>query len=265
MVAVNENIRFLRKKINLTQQQFADLIGIKRSLVGAYEEGRAEPRLINLSRMAMVFETSVDILMHKDVRRLSAKELQAKTRIKLAAPKIKILSITVDDNDREYIDLVPQKAAAGYLNGYADPEYVGDLPKFRLPQFNGEGTYRAFEVSGDSMLPIEAGTIIIGRYVEKIADIKNGKPYMLMTEKDGIVYKRVFNYVDENGKLFLVSDNSSYTPYEIDADDVIEIWESKAFISTKFPDENSKSSLTLESLATIVLDLQKEIIQLKER
>ena len=88
---------------------------------------------------------------------------------------------------------------------------------------------------------------------------------MLMTEKDGIVYKRVFNYVDENGKLFLVSDNSSYTPYEIDADDVIEIWESKAFISTKFPDENSKSSLTLESLATIVLDLQKEIIQLKER
>ncbi|MDA0196128.1 MAG: XRE family transcriptional regulator [Bacteroidetes bacterium] len=264
MVAVNENIRFLRKKMNLTQQQFAELIGIKRSLVGAYEEGRAEPRLINLSKMAKVFETSVDILMHNDVRRLSDKELRVGSS-KGVAPKIKVLSITVDDNEREYIDLVPQKAAAGYLNGYADPEYVGDLPKFRLPQFNGGGTYRAFEVSGDSMLPIEAGTIIIGKYVEKIADIKNGKPYILMTEKDGIVYKRVFNYVDENGKLFLVSDNKSYTPYEIEADDVIEIWESKAFISTKFPDENSENRITLERLATIVLDLQKEIIQLKER
>ena len=115
------------------------------------------------------------------------------------------------------------------------------------------------------MLPIEPGTIIIGKYVEQIDDVKSGKTYILMTAKEGVVYKRVFNYVEENGKLFLVSDNKSYTPYEIHAGDVIEIWESKAFISTKLPDGAPEDKLTLEGLAGIVLELQKEVIHLKER
>ena len=55
---------------------------------------------------------------------------------------VKVLSITVDKQDRENIELVPQKAAAGYLNGYADPEYLEDLPKFQIPTLNGTGTYR---------------------------------------------------------------------------------------------------------------------------
>ena len=164
MVAINENIRFLRKRSGHTQEQFADLVGIKRSLVGAYEEGRAEPRLANLSRMAEIFQTSVDTLINQDVSKLTEAEIQSGAKFKMAPPKMKILSITVDDNDKEYIDLVPQKAAAGYLNGYSDPEYLEELPKFRLPQLNGHGTYRAFEVSGDSMLPIQPGTIVIGQW-----------------------------------------------------------------------------------------------------
>ena len=44
MANISLNIKFLRKKKGLTQQQFADEIGIKRSLVGAYEEERAEPK-----------------------------------------------------------------------------------------------------------------------------------------------------------------------------------------------------------------------------
>ncbi|MEQ9424914.1 MAG: LexA family transcriptional regulator [Cyclobacteriaceae bacterium] len=264
MVAINENIRFLRKKLGLTQGQFAEKIGIKRSLVGAYEEGRAEPRLANLSRMAELFETTVDVLMHQDVSKLSEDEIKLDDKVKISPPKMKILSITVDDEDKEYIDLVPQKASAGYLNGFADPEYLEDLPKFRLPQLNGHGTYRAFEVSGDSMLPIQPGTIVIGQYVENVGDVKNGRTYILVTSKEGIVYKRVFNYVEEKQKLFLVSDNKTYTPYEIDIADVIEIWESKAFISTKFPEPGAHNDLTLERLASIVLDLQKEVIKLKE-
>jgi transcriptional regulator with XRE-family HTH domain len=52
MVKLNENIRFLRKQLALTQDQFAQKLDIKRSLVGAYEEGRAEPRLELLQKMA---------------------------------------------------------------------------------------------------------------------------------------------------------------------------------------------------------------------
>jgi hypothetical protein len=57
------------------------------------------------------------------------------------------------------------KASAGYINGYSDPEFVRELPKFHLPMLQG-GTFRAFEIKGDSMLPIHPGSIIVGEYVD---------------------------------------------------------------------------------------------------
>ncbi len=51
---VDSNLKFLRKKNGLTQAQLAEKLNIKRSLIGAYEEGRAEPRLstlVNISRL----------------------------------------------------------------------------------------------------------------------------------------------------------------------------------------------------------------------
>ena len=41
--------------------------------------------------------------------------------------RFKVLSITVDAAEKENIELVPQKAAAGYMNGYADPEFIKEL------------------------------------------------------------------------------------------------------------------------------------------
>ena len=67
MVNVNENIRFLRKKKGWTQEKFSQKIGIKRSLVGAYEEGRSDPRLNNLLKMCDVFSISLDNILKKDI------------------------------------------------------------------------------------------------------------------------------------------------------------------------------------------------------
>lgn len=255
---VNDNIKFLRKKFGYTQETFAEAIGIKRSLVGAYEEGRADPRLNNLLRMSEVFNVSVDTLIGKIVSELSDEELHQQEE-----GSARVLAITVDKNDNENIELIPQKASAGYMNGYADPTYIENMPKFQLPMLPKNATYRAFEISGDSMLPLQPGTVIIGEYVENISHIKNGKTYVLLSKEEGVVYKRVFNYVEENGKLFLVSDNKSYAPYQVDAKDIIEVWESKAFISIDFPDADGKGDLSIEELSGIVKNLQNEIIKLK--
>lgn len=40
---MNERIKILRKKLNLTQQQFADKIKVKRNTVATYEMGRSIP------------------------------------------------------------------------------------------------------------------------------------------------------------------------------------------------------------------------------
>src|SRR5690606_38332737 len=87
------------------------------------------------------------------------------------AASVRVLSITVDGDDKENIELVPIKASAGYLNGYADPEYIAELPKFSLPMFR-QGTYRAFEIKGDSMLPLQSGSVVIAEYVENWSEIK---------------------------------------------------------------------------------------------
>lgn len=266
MSLVSNNIKYLRKQMHLTQEQLAGKIGIKRSLLGAYEEGRADPRLNNLQRMAEIFGVSADMIISRDITKISDEELRGQQVRKKDSP-LKILAITVDHNQSEYIDLVPQKASAGYTSGYADPEYLEELPKFKLPNLPSDATYRAFEITGDSMLPLQQGTIIIGKYVEELDGIKNGKTYILLTRSEGIVYKRVFNYTNDNGKLFLVSDNKFYSSYEINAEEILEIWEAIAYISTQFPDplESGDSEMSIDKLKEIVLNLQQEVIKLKDK
>ena len=263
MSTVSENIKFLRKEAEYTQQTFAEALAIKRSLVGAYEEGRADPPISNLIKISELFGIRIDDLVETSLWKMSESEY-AEFRKGSQGQKFKVLAISVDDKDRENIEFIPQKAAAGYLNGYSDPQYIAELPKFQLPFLPDHNTYRAFEISGDSMLPIRSGTIVIGAYEEHATDIKNGQTYVLVTESEGVVFKRVFNYLEEKGNFYLVSDNRQYTPYELNPKDVLEIWEAKAFISVDFNDPNLESAdLSVNELASMVLELKKEVSSLK--
>jgi transcriptional regulator with XRE-family HTH domain len=257
MIKLNENIRVLRKKLALTQDQFANQLGIKRSLLGSYEEGRAEPKLELLQKIAEAFSISVDDLIGKDFT-------SGEVNIDPLKKSKDVLVVTIDSSEKDNIEFVPHKAAAGYLNGYSDVEYVKELPHFSLPMLK-QGTYRAFEISGDSMLPLLPGTIVVGEFVYDLRNIKSGKTYVLVTQREGIVYKRVFNYLNENGTLFLVSDNRQYAPYQLNGEEVIEVWLAKAYISVQFPDVATKEEVSVEQLAGIVLDLKNEIQQLKSK
>lgn len=72
MSIVSNNIKYLRRLNGLTQEQFSRRLGIKRSLVGAYEEARANPPLDNLKLIANTFGISVDALIKQDIRKLKA-------------------------------------------------------------------------------------------------------------------------------------------------------------------------------------------------
>lgn len=240
----------------MTQSELAEKLGLQRTMISAYEDGRSEPKLSTLSVLCQLFQVSLEELLYHDIEALGRKALQKKN--------IKVLTIAVDGEDREKITMVGQKASAGYLNGFADPEYMESLPQFHLPNLSKHTSYRAFELSGDSMLPLVPGTIVIGSYVEQLKDIKSGKTYILVTATEGVVYKRVFNYLEENGKFFLVSDNEQYKPYEIKGEDVLEVWEAKAFISTDFPNPKDKSKpATLREIYEMISELKEDIKKLR--
>jgi transcriptional regulator with XRE-family HTH domain len=67
MSIANKNLKYLRKLRGWTQEEFAQKLRIKRSLLGAYEEERADPRIDILEIVADMFKLTLDDLLRKDV------------------------------------------------------------------------------------------------------------------------------------------------------------------------------------------------------
>lgn len=247
MALSNQNLKYLRKLRGLTQEEFAQKLGIKRSLLGAYEEERAEPRMEVLETVCDLFKLTMDDLLRKDLSDTKSNYLSRRRAMKLAT-------------GRSEIPFVPVKAAAGYLAGYADPEFVDELNTFTLPMLSG-GNYRAFEIIGDSMLPTPSGSVIVGEKIENLEDVKNGNAYIVISRHEGIVYKRIQKNGRSRSKITLVSDNPIYHPYTVNTDDVLEMWQAQMVISKA----TQQHQWDVGQLASIVNNLQEQVVSLKKR
>ena len=63
-----QNLRTLRRRQKLTQQQLADSLNIKRPTIGAYEEGRGKPDFNRLIEIADFLQVSIDDLLKTDFK-----------------------------------------------------------------------------------------------------------------------------------------------------------------------------------------------------
>jgi transcriptional regulator with XRE-family HTH domain len=247
MSIANKNLKYLRKLRGWTQEEFAQKLRIKRSLLGAYEEERADPRIDILEVVADMFKLTLDDLLRKDVSENKTSYLAKRRAHKLA-------------NGRTDIPFVPIKAAAGYLAGYGDPEFIDELNTFTLPMLAG-GDYRAFEIVGDSMMPTPSGSVIVGEKVQSLEEVKNNQTYIVVSKTDGIVYKRILKNNKQKNKMTMVSDNPSYQPYTLSADDIVEVWQAQMIISKA----NTQQRWDVNQLAGLVNNLQQQVTVLKKR
>lgn len=251
MKKIATNIHFLRKNKGLTQEQFADELNITRSRVGSYEEGRSEPGIDILITLSNYFNLPIDALVRHDLSRS-----QNKSFIDIGSQRI-LFPIVVDDHNNDMIEVISAKASAGYLNGYADPEFIEQLEKIKLP-FLPTGKHRAFPIKGDSMLPLKDGSFVIARFVENMNEFTEGKTYIVLTEQEGIVYKRL--YVKNKETLLLKSDNKVYPPYEIKLKDTIELWE---FTCSIHMEDYESEELKVDSIMRMLRDMQVELESLR--
>lgn len=251
MNVFSKNIAQLRKLKKLSQEQMADQLNITKSRLGAYEEGRAEPPLSLLIRFSSYFRLPVDILIKNDLSRADSLP-----QIEIGNQRI-LFPITVDKSNRGLVEIVDVRASAGYLNGYADPEYIEDLPTMQLP-FGSSDTLRAFMIQGDSMPPLQTGALVIGKFVDDYKAIKNGKTYVVLTKEEGVVYKRVFLKDEEN--IELQSDNILYHPYEVQKKDILELWEFVCCISREDagPDKNKTDMMQM------LREMKRDLDQIKK-
>jgi transcriptional regulator with XRE-family HTH domain len=250
MSRAGQNLKYLRKLRGWTQEEFANKLNIKRSLIGAYEEERADPRLDVLEIVADMFKLSLDELLLKDV------SIPAGSNSYLARRRQQKMATA----DRNVIHFVPIKAAAGYMTGYADSEFIDELNTFTLPMLTG-GHYRAFEIIGDSMLPTPSGSIIVGEKVDSLDDVKNNNAYIVVSRNEGIVYKRIVKNNRSKQKVSLVSDNPTYQPYQVNAEDIVELWQAQVVIGKVA----TQQRWDVNSLANLVNNLQDQVSTLKKK
>ena len=255
----NNNIKFLRKRKGRTQDDVAFALEMKRSTLSGYENEVAQPNIDALIAFSKYYSIAIDTLIKVDLAQLPESQLSQLEKgydVYISGSTLRVLATTVNSNNDENIELVNEKAKAGYVNGYADPEYIKILPTFHLPFLSKERKYRTFQISGDSMYPIADGSWVIGEYVQNWNLIKNKHAYILLTNDEGIIFKVVENKVEKDKKLILHSLNSFYKPYDLPINQVREVWKFVYFFSSVVPEPNIEKEDMIETIRILKNDVR---------
>jgi len=259
-----DNIKLLRKRRGRTQDDVAHAINMKRSTLSGYENHVAEPGIEALIAFSEYFNVAVDTLLKVDLQSLSEsqlRQLESGFDVFIKGKGLRVLVSTVDAENNENIELVEEKAKAGYSTGYADPEYINELPVFQLPFLSREKKYRTFQISGDSMLPVPDGALVTGEYLQDWTQVKTGDACIIVTMDDGVVFKIVENKLDKHRKLILHSLNPLYKPYAVHAEDIREVWRFVHYISSEVPE----SAADMQNIARSLANLSRDVKNIKRR
>jgi len=257
---LSKNIKSLRKSKGFTQADLANKLGVNRSVIGAYEEGRAEPKLALLQDICRYFNVSIDDILAKNV---SGSDMNKA----ISGDHLRVLPILVDkQTEEELTSLVPVRASAGYAQGYGDIDFIDELPHFSMPflELAGKKSYRVFQIQGESMLPVQSGSYIICEYVQDWTAIKDSKCYVVVTREEGVVYKRLENHIEEKKEIKLISDNSEYEPYYLNINQVSEVWRALGYTTFSMPNVHS-APLGMTDLANQIAELRKDVKSLKNQ
>ncbi|MGI4744302.1 MAG: XRE family transcriptional regulator [Janthinobacterium lividum] len=234
MSYVGKNIRKLRTVKKLSQAAFAELFGLARPSVGAYEEGRSEPKMETLIQIAQYFGLSVDLLLTKEltVNELYHFDIFKENTASIPSPS----PATVAEPLADITPLVLGSRAPEYIVRHHDPAYLASLPWLKLPH-QLSGPTRAFEIRGAEMqLPKRQGlrhkdTVLCSRVPPAQPSVLAGRIYVFVMPGK-ILVRRVASLLDEGQRLQLRADNADYSPQELLLSQALEIWEVQGVFTT---------------------------------
>jgi len=131
------DIKLLREKLNQTQEEFGNLIGVSGRTIINYEKGNKIP------------ESKTEILLN-----LWNKHMKSEIINSLNEPPAKYIPKTEakqkDDSEFMEVAYLPRYAQAGYLDSILD-ESVPDVETKLVPKEYEKGNYLIVEITGDSM------------------------------------------------------------------------------------------------------------------
>lgn len=254
----SSNIKLLRNKKKRTQSAVAEALDIKRTTVNALENSISQPTVSHLQAFSKHFGIAIDTLINIDLNQLSESQftdLKNGFDVFIRGTNLRVIATTVDNDNNDNIEFVSEKAKAGYVNCFADPEYIGKLPVFQLPFLSQEKKYRAFSIEGDSMLPIPEDSIVIGEFIQDFYNIQNNEAYIIVTREEGIVFKLVGNNIQKDQSLRLISLNVAFEPYDVPVSEVTEVWKFVCYLNTEIPEPESDISKLMKQMEQMKSDI----------
>ena len=255
MLYISDNLKWLRNKFSLTQLEAAAGMKFGVDQYKKYEYGKNVPPAECLLVISRFYHISIDLLLTVDLSKVAIDNL-----LKLEDNRI-VLPIVINKEGENLIEIVTHKAKAGYAaGGYADFTFISELDHIHLPWLNKNEKYRTFPIDGDSMPPHNSKSYIIGKYIEKINDVIDGKTYIVITTNREIVYKRL----KKNGpdSFTFISDNTFYNSFEVMFSEIAEIWEHVGSIEREDFKPQVYDAKTLEE---IIRKLQTDMNVIKDK
>lgn len=211
-----KNIRKIRSVKSLSQQSFAEMFDLKRGTLGAYEEGRSEPKIETIIKIANHFSIPIDDLLTKELtvnRLLKFKGNLAGNHEELLKEQFASVPCIVPTNRNNYI------------SGFEKEEFIKSLPCLKLP-ISTDKIFRGYTVDSLEMSNHDKGLFpkdtVVGEFVTKkdYKRLDNGQVLLVLAEEQ-LLLRRA--YVT-NGTLVLRADHKVIEDITVELEAVKEIW-----------------------------------------
>ena len=239
-----KNIKKIRVIKGLSQQAFAELFSLKRATLGAYEEGRSEPKIDTIIKVANYFSISIDDFLTKEVTVNQLLRFNG--------------GITTDINQIvkasfKEIPFVNSLNSKLFVDNFKTTQSYSSLPTIRVP-VEGNFDFLAFMVKDLFMVSGEEGLfpndVVIGESTNNDALI-DGDVVIALVDDELLI--RRFTISDRGYEL--VADHIHIPSIYIPFDTVVYFWKVSFVFLKQYPKFTSKIAVKMNELDTKLTQL----------
>jgi transcriptional regulator with XRE-family HTH domain len=265
-----QNFRFLREEKGISQTEMGDELGFSRASVDAYEDDRAMPPYPKLKTIADYFNLAIEEIteeelwnspLEKEIQRVQKENEDIEEKIgEELRLHLKSLNIEIEDEGdvnqeirSEFrIPIIEKKFFDKYIKN-SWPSISDSFKKivFQMPE---KKQYRAFEAGED--FPMN-NSVLIGTQLKNLETIKDSERYLIVSERLGLLYRRVFNQIKSKGVLILSGEVAGIELSEIHSSEIKEIWKIEAFYSITLPEPNQNHTQALKLAQALTAELKR--------
>lgn len=245
-----KNIKKIRTVKGMSQSAFAEIFGLKRATLGAYEEHRSEPKIETIIKIANYFSIKIDNLLTNEI-----------TVNELLQFKESLTTLSEDMQKKQFVKIpcITENNSSDYVHHFKNDIFIDEMPNLQIP-INSAIKFRAFTVSNLEMTNQDKGfypkDIVIGEHIaiNAIPKLTNGTLVFAIIN-DAIIFRRI--YITQKNVIFRADHkNIEDAIFKIAA--VKELWKVNYVFCKRIPEFST-------SFEDKLITMEQEILRMKAK